>query len=249
MNDPSLDPLLKAALGHAEFEALHPFAEGNGRIGRALITLALWADGIISRPCFYVSSEIERTRDLYVGRLRDVSAHDALTEWCRYFFDILARQAADNITQAERIMNFYNEMKEVFPELLSSKWAVQAPDDMFANPAFTNRSFSRRTGIPVQSAARFTRTLVEHGMLEIYSQGSGQLADSVRLPASARHCPALSRWFPGFVAHKTANVSDKAAGPAPRATAGRPLHRGWRRRAAGCGWARPAGRNRAGGRW
>lgn len=174
MNEPGRDPLLKAALGHAEFEALHPFADGNGRIGRMLITLALWADGVISRPCFYVSSEIEKTRDLYVGRLRDVSADDAWTEWCLYFFSVLDRQAADNIAQAERMMNLYNEMKEVFPAVLSSKWAVQALDDMFANPAFTNRSFSRRTGIPIQSAARFTRMLIEHGVLEIYAQGSGR---------------------------------------------------------------------------
>ncbi|MYE03041.1 MAG: Fic family protein [Alphaproteobacteria bacterium] len=174
MNAHERDPLLKAALGHAEFEALHPFADGNGRIGRMLITLALWADGVISRPCFYVSSEIEKTRDLYVDGLRDVSACDAWTEWCLYFFGVLDRQAADNIAQAERMMDFYNEMKEVFPKVLSSKWAVQALDDMVANPVFTNRSLSRRTGIPLPSATRFTRTLVERGVLEIYLQGSGQ---------------------------------------------------------------------------
>ena len=174
MNESGRDPLLKAALGHAEFEALHPFADGNGRIGRMLITLGLWADGVIARPCFYVSSEIEKTRDRYVDGLRDVSARDAWTEWCLYFFGVLDRQAADNIAQAERMMNFYNEMKEVFPKVLSSKWAVQALDDMFANPVFTNRSLSRRTGIPLPSATRFTRTLVERGLLEIYFQGSGQ---------------------------------------------------------------------------
>jgi len=174
MNESGRDPLLKAALGHAEFEALHPFADGNGRIGRMLITLGLWADRVISRPCFYVSSEIEKTRDRYVDGLRDVSARDAWTEWCLYFFGVLDRQAADNIAQAERMMNFYNEMKEVFPKVLSSKWAVQALDDMFANPVFTNRSLSRRTGIPLPSATRFTRTLVERGLLEIYFQGSGQ---------------------------------------------------------------------------
>ena len=174
MNESGRDPLLKAALGHAEFEALHPFADGNGRIGRMLITLGLWADGVIARPCFYVSSEIEKTRDRYVDGLRDVSANDAWTEWCQYFFGVLDRQAADNIAQAERMMNFYNEMKEVFPKVLSSKWAVQALDDMFANPVFTNRSLSRRTGIPLPSATRFTRTLVERGLLETYFQGSGQ---------------------------------------------------------------------------
>lgn len=174
MNESGRDPLLKAALGHAEFEALHPFADGNGRIGRMLITLGLWADGVIARPCFYVSSEIEKTRDRYVDGLRDVSANDAWTEWCQYFFGVLDRQAADNIALAERMMDFYNEMKELFPKVLSSKWAVQTLDTMFVQPVFTNRHFSTRSGIPTQSSAHFTRRLVEEGLLEILRPASGR---------------------------------------------------------------------------
>ncbi len=174
MNTPGQDPLIRAALGHAEFEALHPFADGNGRIGRMLVTLSLWNDDVISRPCFYVSSVIEKARDGYVDGLRAVSASNAWTEWCLYFLDVLARQAAENIALANRMLDFYSETKESFPSLLSSPWAVQALDDMFINPVFTNRSFSRRTGIPLQSASRFTRTLVENGALEIYARGSGR---------------------------------------------------------------------------
>lgn len=174
INAPNRDPLLKAAIGHAEFEALHPFADGNGRVGRMLITLGLWADNVISRPCFYVSSEIEKTRDLYIDRLRDVSARDAWTEWCLYFLDMLDRQAAGNYALAGRMMGFYNEMKEVFPEVLSSKWAVQTLDAMFVQPVFTNRRLSARAGIPSQSAARSTRRLVEEGLLEVLRPGSGR---------------------------------------------------------------------------
>jgi len=174
MNAPEHDPFIRAALGHAEFEALHLFADGNGRIGRMLVALSLWSDRVISRPCFYVSSVIEKGRDEYVERLRAVSACDAWTEWCLYFMDVLSRQAVENALLADRMIEFYNEMKELFPSLLSSRWAVQALDDIFVNPVFTNRSFSRRAGIPLQSAARFTRTLVQNRVLEIYMPGSGR---------------------------------------------------------------------------
>ena len=174
MNASEQNPLIRAALGHAEFEALHPFGDGNGRIGRMLITLSLWKDEVISRPYFYVSSEIEKARDEYIDQLRAVSARNTWTEWCLYFLDILARQANENIALADRMQDFYNEMKELFPNLLSSPWAVRALDGMFANPVFTNRSFSRRTGVPPQSAGRFTRTLAEHNVLKIYHQGSGR---------------------------------------------------------------------------
>lgn len=73
MNDESIVPLLSVSLCHAEFESLHPFKDGNGRLGRMLITLMLWSRGIIRAPHFYISSSFEKSREEYIEKLREVS--------------------------------------------------------------------------------------------------------------------------------------------------------------------------------
>jgi Fic family protein len=82
----SSDPvLLKTALMHLEFEALHPFQDGNGRIGRMLITLLLWAEGVISAPHFYISGYLEEHKDLYIDTMRNVSETADWERWCVFF--------------------------------------------------------------------------------------------------------------------------------------------------------------------
>lgn len=84
--DESPDPaLLKAAIAHIEFEALHPFKDGNGRIGRMLITLMLWTSGVISAPHFYISGFFEDNKDSYIDSMRRVSEHNDWTSWCIFF--------------------------------------------------------------------------------------------------------------------------------------------------------------------
>ena len=79
----SSDPILiKTALMHLEFEALHPFQDGNGRIGRMLITLLLWSSGAISEPHFYVSGYMEEHKDEYIDTMRNVSKNNNWEAWC-----------------------------------------------------------------------------------------------------------------------------------------------------------------------
>lgn len=83
----SEDPILiKAALMHLEFESLHPFKDGNGRIGRMLITLYLWKAGLISAPHFYISAYMEKHKDEYIDTMRNVSSDGKWEEWCIFFF-------------------------------------------------------------------------------------------------------------------------------------------------------------------
>ncbi len=89
MNDDNVETLTKVAIAHLEFEAIHPFKDGNGRIGRMLIPLMLWKDGTISEPYFYVSSFFEENRDEYIDRMRSVSSDDAWTEWVIFFLQAL----------------------------------------------------------------------------------------------------------------------------------------------------------------
>lgn len=108
--------LLKTAIAHIEFEALHPFKDGNGRIGRMLITLMLWKSGVISQPHFYISSYFEENKDLYIEKMRNVSLENNWTDWCIFFLHAIEEQSIKNLEIAENISNLYNEMKEKFRE-------------------------------------------------------------------------------------------------------------------------------------
>lgn len=172
--DQAMPVLLRTALAHAEFESLHPFEDGNGRVGRMLITLMLWRGGAIRAPHFYISSYFEDHKDEYIERLRSVSAADDWNGWCRFFLDAVAQQAVRNLEVAQSIRELYDDMKVRFTALLSSKYAVAALDHLFTYPVFGNSRFTTRSGIPPQTAARFTRVLLQEGLLQTVIEAAGR---------------------------------------------------------------------------
>lgn len=166
--------LVKTALTHIEFEALHPFKDGNGRIGRMLITLMLWSTGTISEPHFYISGYLEDNKDRYIDEMRNVSKNNDWEGWCSFFLEAIEQQAIRNLLIAENIRNLYEEMKIIFSEVLSSKWSINALDFIFTNPLFRNNKFTASNGIPNASAARFTRILLERNLLTTVEEASGR---------------------------------------------------------------------------
>lgn len=166
--------LIKTALSHVEFEALHPFEDGNGRVGRMLITLMLWESGIISAPHFYISGYLEENKDLYIDLMRRVSQNNDWEHWCAFFLGAVEQQAIRNLEIAERIRALYEEMKLIFAEKLSSKYSVLALDYMFTNPVFRNNKFTSGSGIPHTTAARFTRILLETQVIDVLEESSGR---------------------------------------------------------------------------
>lgn len=174
IGDKSRPILLRTALAHVEFEALHPFKDGNGRVGRMLITLMLWAEGAISAPHFYISRYFADHKAAYIETMRAVSARDAWDEWCVFFFTAVKAQALHNLEVAGRIRGLYEQMKPRFAEVLSSKWSVQALDFVFTSPVFYNNRFTTRAGIPAATAARFTRLLLDAGLLQTIRESAGR---------------------------------------------------------------------------
>lgn len=166
--------LLKTALAHIEFEALHPFQDGNGRIGRMLITLMLWKAGSISAPHFYISSYFEENKDNYIDLMRGVSENNQWEEWCRFFLIAVHQQANRNLEIAEKIRILYEDLKVEFSDLLASKWSVSTLDFVFTNPVFRNSRFTSSSGIPAASASRFSRLLLERGYLRTIEEASGR---------------------------------------------------------------------------
>ncbi|MEN7538761.1 Fic family protein [Aurantiacibacter flavus] len=176
INAGTMRPLLRTALAHVEFEALHPFEDGNGRIGRMLITLMLWKLGIIGQPNFFVSGYFETHKDEYIARMRAVSAEGDWSGWCVFFLEAMHAQASLNIETSDRIFALHGDMRERFREVLNSQFHDQALDFVFASPVFRNDRFVDRSGIPASSARALSRRLVEAGLLRTIEPAAGRRA-------------------------------------------------------------------------
>ena len=174
INYDSTPILAKTAVSHLEFEALHPFQDGNGRIGRMLITLMLWQSKAISAPHFYISGYFEEHKERYTELMRQVSQTGNWNEWCQFFFDAIYWQAGHNLKIAQNIHVLYEEMKSIFTETLSSKHSLAVLDFVFTYPVFRNSRLSELTNIPPATANRFTKAILEKGILSLKEEASGR---------------------------------------------------------------------------
>jgi Fic family protein len=105
-DDPVQTPILvKAALAHAQFETIHPFLDGNGRVGRLLITLLLCSEGVLSRPLLYLSLYLKRNRDTYYDRLQGVRTEGAWEQWLEFFLEGVLEVAESATSTAQRIVH------------------------------------------------------------------------------------------------------------------------------------------------
>ena len=176
------DPLVQLAILHAEFEALHPFLDGNGRIGRMLVPLFMWRAGLIRAPRFYISGFFEARRDAYYESLLAVSRDDNWTGWCRFFLEAVQVQAEENQAKAQAIIDLYDRMKERVRELTRSQYALRALDWIFAYPIFSSPHFVHGAGIPDSTARRFLGLMQEGEILELSSPGRGRRGSILIFP-------------------------------------------------------------------
>lgn len=166
--------LIRTAIAHAEFEALHPFEDGNGRVGRMLIPLTLWNYEILSAPHFFVSDYFERNKDSYIERLRAVSKSNDWSAWCSFFLFGLAAQAEKNIDTVSKIQAHYENTKEKFRETLKSQYYDAAVDYVFNYPIFWNNHFVEQAQAPKSTLRNFTPRLVQAGLLDTVVPPSGR---------------------------------------------------------------------------
>lgn len=169
-----LDLLVQLAVVHAEFEALHPFLDGNGRLGRLLIPLFLFEKKLLSWPTFYMSSYLEQNRDVYYDRLLAVSRDDDWTGWCEFFLEALRVQAEDHANKANQILKLYERTKERVISLTHSQHAMRAVDFLFRVPLFNAKRFTEDAGIPKPTASRILRLLRENDLLWTIREGQGR---------------------------------------------------------------------------
>jgi Fic family protein len=177
------DRLVQLALMHAEFEALHPFLDGNGRLGRMLVPLFLWQNGVIQRPMFYLSAFLEANRDEYYERLLAVSRDGDWTGWCRFFLQAIQAQAEENQRKAAAILTLYERMKREVADLTRSQYAIHALDWISERPIFKSSDFVASSGIPAPTAKRILSVLREAAVVKVLVEASGNRAATLCFPA------------------------------------------------------------------
>lgn len=144
--DDERDPLIKAAVAHYQFEAIHPFLDGNGRVGRLLIMLQLIKEGALAYPNLYLSEYFEANRTDYYNTLNAVSTSGDYTGWIRFFLAGIEEQAQGVEATALAIMNLYEAYKQK-AGTINSKYAVVAIDAIFKRPVFDAALLATESGI------------------------------------------------------------------------------------------------------
>ena len=169
------DPVLQIAIVHAQFEILHPFKDGNGRIGRMLIPLVLFQRGLLSRPMFYLSEYLESHREEYYDKLLLITEQGDWQGWVEFFTNGVIEQADTNLTKAQKILALYAKLKPQFMEATRSQFAVPALDAFFMKPMISSIDFAKRSGIPNRvTSNNILKTLTDLGLIQVFRVGAGR---------------------------------------------------------------------------
>ena len=164
LHDRSLPPLIQAAMMHSQFEAIHPFLDGNGRVGRLIITLFLVERDILPTPLLYLSAFFEATRSDYYDRLSAITGQAAWAEWIEYFLNGVARMSEDALQRAERINTLLTKWRQEAPG--RSKAPLDILNLLEENPYCTVSQVSEKLGIAFATAQRGIDKLIALDVLE-----------------------------------------------------------------------------------
>ncbi len=149
----NIPPLVQAGLLHYQFEAIHPFLDGNGRVGRLLIILFLVERKVLTTPLLYISAFFEATRNEYYSHLLAVSQESQWNQWLEYFLNGITRMSEDVLSRAERI----NSLLGIWREQIAGqkpKVLFDAIDLLAENPFWTAKKLSEQLKVAFTTAQR-----------------------------------------------------------------------------------------------
>lgn len=157
--------LIKIGLIHAQFETIHPFLDGNGRMGRLLITFWLCNEGILSQPVLYLSYYFKRNRREYYDRLMDVRFKGAWEEWLAFFLRGIAQTSEEGVTSAKRIIALQSDcLQRIGDARLNSNHTLLL-DRLFESPSITKRKAAEVLGVSEPTAKTVIDNLCDIGVL------------------------------------------------------------------------------------
>jgi cell filamentation protein, protein adenylyltransferase len=161
----SLPPLVHLGLVHYQFEAIHPFLDGNGRMGRLLVVLLLCAWNLLPRPWLYLSAYFEAHRQEYYDLLLGVSQHGAWEAWLLFFLRGVENQSRDAVYRAGRLQALREEYRARFQAARAAARLLRLVDLLFARPVLTVRQVEHALEVDFAAAQRYVRQLEQAGLL------------------------------------------------------------------------------------
>jgi Fic family protein len=167
----ALDPLIKMALIHHQFESIHPFPDGNGRIGRILNVLYLTRTGLLEIPILYLSRHITRTKADYYRRLQVVREDGAWEAWVLYMLEAVARTAEATLRIVEGIRGQMADVKHRMRSELPKIYSQDLLNNLFRHPYTRIEYVVGDIGVTRQTAAKYLDTLAETGFVEKHQAG------------------------------------------------------------------------------
>jgi len=197
------DRLVQLAIIHAQFEIIHPFLDGNGRVGRIIIPLFLKEKGLLKYPSLYVSEFFEKNRKEYYQKLRNITEAGSWNEWIEYFLLAVTVQAKVNTERAKEVANLYEKMKETIQEVSKTKSSIRIQDFLFSKIMFQTPDFTKASGLSKPHAARVLKKLMQHNIVKMVSPARGrkpavygfaalmEIIESEQSAAPDRHSAAL----------------------------------------------------------
>ena len=160
-----LPPLLEAGLVHAAFETIHPFLDGNGRVGRLLVTFLLVERGALHRPLLYLSHHLRRHRAEYYDRLTAIRESGDWEGWLAFFLRGVAGVAAEATSTAQRIVALREEQRELIHQEVGSSNAPALLDLLYRRPLLDVRLAQRELDVSFASANGLVRSFEALGLL------------------------------------------------------------------------------------
>lgn len=171
-----LPPLVRIALIHYQFEAIHPFLDGNGRVGRLLISLLLYTWALLPHPLLYLSAYFNTHRADYYDGLMDVSRQGAWEAWLLFFLEGVRVQSEDSIRRIQDLQSLQESYRVIFQKSRGSARLLIVVDSLFEQPVFTVGQLAERLDVNYQTALRYVNQLLDK---EIVREITGRARDRV----------------------------------------------------------------------
>ena len=168
------DRLVQLAIIHAQFEIIHPFLDGNGRVGRIIIPLFLKEKDLLKYPSLYVSEYFEKNRKNYYQKLRRITDNNEWNNWIEYFLFAVIAQAEANTKRAKQVVTLYEELKNIIHQVTKTKASIQIQDFLFSKIMFQTPDFTKASGLSKPHAARVLKRLMQQDIVKIISPAKGR---------------------------------------------------------------------------
>jgi len=188
LHDDSLPVLVQAALVHAQFEAIHPFLDGNGRVGRLLIALLLVERGVLPSPLLYLSAYFEESREAYYAHLLAITETGAWGDWLVYFLRGVRLQADDALARIERLDSLFASWRDGLGAALSPR-LEEVLGLFIESPFWTVGQIGKTLGIAYTTARRAVDRLEEAGIVSLSGQSRRNRVYRARAVLAALEAP------------------------------------------------------------